>query len=52
MDKTIKISIKILLLFSRGKKHEVFINAHEEGITYFIGLGNLLYRISRFSRWP
>ncbi|REC50089.1 leucyl aminopeptidase family protein [Chryseobacterium pennipullorum] len=25
--------------FFTGKKHEVFINAHEEGITYFIGLG-------------
>lgn len=25
--------------FFTGKKHEVFVNAHEEGITYFIGLG-------------
>ncbi|WP_299183564.1 leucyl aminopeptidase family protein [uncultured Chryseobacterium sp.] len=25
--------------FFTGKKHEIFINAHEEGITYFIGLG-------------
>ncbi|KPH14534.1 M17 family metallopeptidase [Chryseobacterium sp. ERMR1:04] len=25
--------------FFTGKKNEVFINAHEEGVTYFIGLG-------------
>jgi len=25
--------------FFTGKKHEVFVNTHEEGITYFIGLG-------------
>lgn len=30
---------KNITTFFTGKKHEVFINAHEEGITYFIGLG-------------
>lgn len=30
---------KNIATFFTGKKHEVFINAHEEGITYFIGLG-------------
>ncbi|MEJ5104154.1 M17 family metallopeptidase [Chryseobacterium sp. MYb328] len=30
---------KNIATFFTGKKHEVFVNAHEEGITYFIGLG-------------
>lgn len=30
---------KNISTFFTGKKHEIFINAHEEGITYFIGLG-------------
>lgn len=30
---------KNIAAFFTGKKHEVFVNAHEEGITYFIGLG-------------
>ncbi|MDR3022907.1 leucyl aminopeptidase family protein [Chryseobacterium sp.] len=30
---------KNISTFFTGKKYEVFINAHEEGITYFIGLG-------------
>ncbi|TZF98836.1 leucyl aminopeptidase family protein (plasmid) [Chryseobacterium panacisoli] len=30
---------KNIATFFTGKKYEVFINAHEEGITYFIGLG-------------
>ncbi|AZB11145.1 leucyl aminopeptidase family protein [Chryseobacterium sp. G0162] len=38
--KTSKNFNKNIALFFTGKKHEVFINAHEEGITYFIGLGN------------
>ena len=37
--KTSKNFNKNIALFFTGKKHEVFINAHEEGITYFIGLG-------------
>lgn len=30
---------KNISTFFTGKKNEVFINAHEEGVTYFIGLG-------------
>ena len=30
---------KNISTFFTGKKYQVFINAHEEGITYFIGLG-------------
>lgn len=30
---------KNISTFFTGKKYEVFINAHEEGVTYFIGLG-------------
>lgn len=37
--KTGKNFNKNISTFFTGKKHEVFINAHEEGITYFIGLG-------------
>lgn len=37
--KTSKNFNKNIATFFTGKKHEVFINAHEEGITYFIGLG-------------
>lgn len=38
-SKTSKNFSKNISTFFTGKKHEVFINAHEEGITYFIGLG-------------
>lgn len=37
--KTSKNFNKNISTFFTGKKHEVFVNAHEEGITYFIGLG-------------
>ncbi|GAB0157968.1 hypothetical protein CHRYSEOSP005_32670 [Chryseobacterium sp. Alg-005] len=37
--KTGKNFNKNISTFFSGKKNEVFINAHEEGITYFIGLG-------------
>ncbi|UKB81875.1 leucyl aminopeptidase family protein [Chryseobacterium sp. MEBOG06] len=37
--KTSKNFNKNISTFFTGKKYEVFINAHEEGITYFIGLG-------------
>lgn len=37
--KTSKNFNKSISTFFTGKKYEVFINAHEEGITYFIGLG-------------
>ncbi|MCW3161811.1 leucyl aminopeptidase family protein [Chryseobacterium oryctis] len=37
--KTSKNFNKNISNFFTGKKQEVFINAHEEGITYFIGLG-------------
>lgn len=37
--KTSKNFNKNISTFFTGKKNEVFINAHEEGITYFIGLG-------------
>lgn len=37
--KTSKNFNKNIATFFTGKKHEVFVNAHEEGITYFIGLG-------------
>ncbi|WET50419.1 leucyl aminopeptidase family protein [Chryseobacterium indologenes] len=37
--KTSKNFNKNISTFFNGKKGEVFINAHEEGITYFIGLG-------------
>lgn len=37
--KTGKNFNKNIATFFTGKKHEVFVNAHEEGITYFIGLG-------------
>ncbi|AZA76784.1 leucyl aminopeptidase family protein [Chryseobacterium sp. G0186] len=37
--KTSKNFNKNIPVFFTGKKHEVFVNAHEEGITYFIGLG-------------
>ncbi|WP_160137299.1 M17 family metallopeptidase [Chryseobacterium sp. c4a] len=35
---------KNISTFFTGKKHEVFINAHEEGITYFIGLGKSTFQ--------
>jgi leucyl aminopeptidase len=37
--KTNKNFNKNISTFFTGKKHEIFVNAHEEGITYFIGLG-------------
>lgn len=37
--KTSKNFNKNISNFFTGKKYEVFVNAHEEGITYFIGLG-------------
>ncbi|MDR6487005.1 leucyl aminopeptidase [Chryseobacterium vietnamense] len=37
--KTGKNFNKNISTFFTGKKYEVFVNAHEEGITYFIGLG-------------
>ena len=37
--KTSKNFNKNISTFFTGKKYEVFVNAHEEGITYFIGLG-------------
>lgn len=37
--KTSKNFNKNIPTFFTGKKHEIFVNAHEEGITYFIGLG-------------
>lgn len=37
--KTGKNFNKNISTFFTGKKNEIFINAHEEGITYFIGLG-------------
>lgn len=37
--KTSKNFNKNISTFFTGKKHEVFVNAHEEGITYFIGIG-------------
>lgn len=37
--KTSKNFNKNISTFFTGKKHEIFVNAHEEGITYFIGLG-------------
>lgn len=37
--KTGKNFNKNIATFFTGKKHEIFVNAHEEGITYFIGLG-------------
>lgn len=37
--KTSKNFNKNIATFFTGKKNEVFINAHEEGTTYFIGLG-------------
>ncbi|WP_308003191.1 leucyl aminopeptidase family protein [uncultured Chryseobacterium sp.] len=37
--KTSKNFNKNISTFFMGKKHEVFVNAHEEGITYFIGIG-------------
>lgn len=37
--KTGKNFNKNISIFFSGKKNEIFINAHEEGITYFIGLG-------------
>ncbi|SEH33323.1 leucyl aminopeptidase [Chryseobacterium culicis] len=37
--KTGKNFNKNIATFFTGKKYEVFVNAHEEGITYFIGLG-------------
>jgi leucyl aminopeptidase len=50
--KTSKNFNKNISTFFTGKKHEVFVNAHEEGITYFIGSENLLCRILKFSRLP
>lgn len=38
-SRTSKNFNKNIAAFFTGKKHEVFVNAHEEGITYFIGLG-------------
>ncbi|MDR6404311.1 MULTISPECIES: M17 family metallopeptidase [Chryseobacterium] len=37
--KTNKNFNKNISTFFTGKKHEIFVNAHEEGIIYFIGLG-------------
>ncbi len=37
--KTGKNFNKNIATFFTGKKQEIFVNAHEEGITYFIGLG-------------
>ncbi|MFC5872533.1 leucyl aminopeptidase [Chryseobacterium arachidis] len=37
--KTSKNFNKNISTFFTGKKYEIFVNAHEEGITYFIGLG-------------
>ncbi|SDR06974.1 leucyl aminopeptidase [Chryseobacterium soldanellicola] len=37
--KTAKNFNKNISTFFTGKKNEIFVNAHEEGITYFIGLG-------------
>jgi len=37
--KTGKNFNKNISTFFTGKKNEIFVNAHEEGITYFIGLG-------------
>lgn len=37
--KTGKNFNKNISAFFTGKKNEIFVNAHEEGITYFIGLG-------------
>jgi leucyl aminopeptidase len=37
--KTGKNFNKNIAAFFTGKKNEIFVNAHEEGITYFIGLG-------------
>ncbi|RLJ32809.1 leucyl aminopeptidase [Chryseobacterium sp. 7] len=37
--KTGKNFNKNISTFFTGKKYEIFVNAHEEGITYFIGLG-------------
>ncbi|UEQ77606.1 leucyl aminopeptidase family protein [Chryseobacterium arthrosphaerae] len=38
-SRTSKNFNKNIAAFFTGKKHEIFVNAHEEGITYFIGLG-------------
>ncbi|MBB6330501.1 leucyl aminopeptidase [Chryseobacterium sediminis] len=42
--KTSKNFNKNISTFFTGKKHEVFVNAHEEGITYFIGLGKSTFQ--------
>ncbi|WP_106917588.1 leucyl aminopeptidase family protein [Chryseobacterium aurantiacum] len=42
--KTGKNFNKNIATFFTGKKHEVFVNAHEEGITYFIGLGKSTFQ--------
>ncbi|MDN3692901.1 leucyl aminopeptidase family protein [Chryseobacterium tructae] len=42
--KTNKNFNKNISTFFTGKKYEIFINAHEEGITYFIGLGKSTFQ--------
>lgn len=42
--KTGKNFNKNIPTFFTGKKHEIFVNAHEEGITYFIGLGKSTFQ--------